>query len=75
MKIDKGVSVPPGIYSGRGRPEKYPFSDMEIGDSLFEEIYLEYRKIRTAATKHGIKYGKKFVGRAVDGGYRIWRTK
>lgn len=77
MKIEKGVDVPKS--SGRGRPSKYPFSEMEVGDSLmFDGEYrnVMYCQAYLAAMNYGCRnYDKKFAGRKVEGGVRIWRVK
>lgn len=56
------------------KSSKYPFHQMEVGDSF----WAEKRKgidPRSAAVAHGDKYGKKFATRAIDGGIRIWRVE
>lgn len=67
-QIDKGIPIP--VKS------KYPFNDMEVGDSAFfpnkvsHQLHAIYRKL---------KPDKQFVTRTdyVDGvkGIRIWRVK
>jgi len=71
MKIDKHVPIPNG--AGRGK-KIYPYAEMEIGDSVFFEGKNTGSKECTAAHVYGGKYGKKFSGRTVDGGLRIWRV-
>ena len=70
MIIDKNIPIPNG--APRGAPPKYPFRDMEVGDSvLFPEAQ---QKIVAAAHVHGKFTGKKFKTRSTeDGGVRIWR--
>lgn len=79
MKIEKGVPVPVFFHTN-GRPAKYNFEDMEIGDSVFDEGAVNAGKssggsrLYMAAWMYGRRHGKKFVGRKVDGGVRIWRS-
>lgn len=73
MKIEKDVPVPPRS-TGPGS-NKYPFAEMEVGDSvLFDEPRLKSPPY-LAAQYHARKTGKKFVGRVVEGGVRIWRVE
>lgn len=72
LKIDKDVPIPasdPG-----GRPEKYPWQKMEVGDSFL--IPLESMKHKSAinlAYQAGQRTGRKFSGRRIEGGTRVWR--
>lgn len=69
IKIESGIEVP---EYRRGRRAKYPFKEMEIGDSF------EYpnEKVRLAAASHAKRYGVKFtVRKALNGKYRCWRTE
>lgn len=69
FKIEKNVPVIGG--SGPGRNPKYPFRDMEVGDSFaFSDDV--YSKIAAASFAHGVKYGVKFSVSKVHG--RCWRV-
>ena len=74
MKIEKAIDMP---SRGRGRPNKYPFPEMNVGDSLFFEGETSTLKCRPyiAAQLWGRLNNAKFSGRTVDGGVRIWRVK
>lgn len=74
MKVDK--KVPVGKIKS-GRKAKYPFGTMEVGDSvLFDGEKLSSScKPYSAARSHGEYTGKRFIGRTVDGGVRIWRVE
>ena len=61
--IDKNIPTP-------GKASKYPFSDMEIGDSFLAPAGTE-RTVRAAAHKY---VGAKFVTRTVREGLRVWRS-
>lgn len=65
-EIEKDIPIPE--VSGKGR-SKYPFPEMEVGDSIFSDNV----SIRQAAYAYARRKGKKFVVRQVDGGYRVWR--
>jgi len=71
FEIEKNHVVPASV-DGLGRREKYPWSQMEVGDSFFVKDG-EVRKVAGAACHAGRRAGKKFVVRAVDGGVRAWR--
>ena len=74
-KIEKHIPVAPPWNAQRR--SKYPFKDMEVGDSFFvpedaatrAAIYLAAHK---AEKEHA---GKKFQATAVEGGMRVWRTQ
>ena len=52
---------------------KYPFAEMEVGDSFFAKKS-EVDKVRSAASHHSKRHGGgRFTTRAVRGGYRCWR--
>jgi hypothetical protein len=68
-KIEKGIPIPPRRC---GRKPRYPFGQMEIGDSVIVEIISGAR----AATTYGRRHGKKFQSeKQADGKYRVWRVK
>lgn len=71
--IEKGLPMPE--FSASGRPAKYPFSEMQVGDSfvLPEDQLI---RIRSAAANWGTRQGKKLSVRQLkDGSYRCWRLK
>lgn len=64
----------PGI-NRPGRPTKYPFPAMKIGDSFFVPAAdtRSIPRVRSAASIWAQKYNRKLITRAVDGGIRVWR--
>lgn len=70
FKIEKGVEAPAGT-----KRRKYPFQDMDIGDSFFIEDASprHNHQIYAAASYAGSRHGKTFTVRTVEGGYRVWR--
>lgn len=72
-KIEKGIPIVP--RGKRGRKTVYPFSDMEVGDSVFyAETGYGLTLAKSASYAHGRAYGKKFATHRGDGGMRIWRV-
>jgi len=65
--IEKGVPVPPPAT-------KYGFDLMEIGDSIFVPG-APIRLVSSSYCTFGKRHGKKFAGRTVDGGCRVWRIE
>lgn len=70
FKIIKNASPP----SLAGRPAKYPFGSMEVGDAFDAPKSLR-SKIATAASYWGAQKGAKFSIRTLDEQtFRVWRT-
>lgn len=76
FEIERGVPVP----EMRGRPTKYPLTEMGVGDSFFVPLPDGITKQRlvnrlSSAAGYWRKHhdGGRFCIRAVDGGVRIWR--
>ena len=71
FKIEKDVALPK-----HARTSKYPFADMEIGDS-FAAPNSTRQGLYTAAYNWAKAEGagKKFIVREEGKGARIWRTK
>ena len=69
MKIEKGIPITP--RKSAGRKSKYPWGEMEVGDSFFvpgaKTAPIRPQKLHEA--------GMKFTSRSVEGGFRIWRTE
>jgi hypothetical protein len=72
--IEKGVPISPQKRPGAGRKSKYPFRDMEVGDS-FMEPGVAPKAARCAACRSGRRLNKKFMTRTVEGGVRVWRVE
>jgi hypothetical protein len=67
MQIEKNIPMPPT------RIKKYPFSEMEVGDSFLTEK-CSVRASACAFTER-IDPEKKFATRKVECGFRVWRIK
>ena len=75
FEIEKEIPIPPL----RREDRKYPFADMDVGDSFFIRFSVEARKKNQSKIGAAIggysrrNSGKKFSARCVDGGIRVWR--
>lgn len=70
MKIETGVPI---AKKGAGRPSKYPFAQMKVGESFAcDEPVL---RLRQAASQASHRKGMKFTVRAEGTGARVWRTE
>ncbi len=80
VKIESGIPIP--LCQGKGNRSKYPWGDMNIGDSFFEPLNGRDPKsvmsILQNCKTHFVKSRKskfKFTIRTAEGGLRVWRTK
>lgn len=76
MKIEKGIAMPAPTWRGGPRNPKYPFRDMEVGDSFLVATKQDRERAKATLwyfTRSNIGKGRKFASRKVDDGYRIWR--
>jgi hypothetical protein len=69
LVIDRDIDIP----TSRTR---YPFSDMEPGDSIFFDMEKRAASARVAAMRYADRRSPawSFTLRRVDGGWRLWRT-
>jgi hypothetical protein len=76
MKIDKNIPIP---VSNSGRPSKWPFSKMEINESVLvdgQSCMTSKCPGYNAAQQIARNHGKKFIGRYEGGNkVRIWRIE
>lgn len=71
IKIEKNVPCPKNFT-------KYPFDEMDVGDSFFVEAQgktINAALISWKRRKKNIGSGKKFIRRTVNGGQRVWRIE
>lgn len=76
MKIEKGVPIP---EQGENRKMKYPWRQMEVGDSFFIECDV-YKANSVLSAARSWSYRNtdglsQFARREEDNGYRFWRIK
>lgn len=70
FEIEKFIPIPAGYCMAR----KYPFGEMEVGDSVLFSVD-EMKRARSYSHSFGLRHGRKFTTRKVDGGMMIWRIK
>lgn len=70
IKIDKGIPVPTSRW---GRARKYPFGDLEIGDSFFTDTKQE--TVGSSVAIYAKFNKKKLTTRSENGGTRVWRIE
>lgn len=72
-KISKGVPFP-GRTKAPGRPTKYPWREMAVGDSFPVHIH-DVGTVRVSAKRYGDRHGLEFAVAKIaeTGEYRCWR--
>lgn len=66
--IEKNVPLP-------SKNKKYPFINMEVGDSVLITDWSLFHGAANAAHMVGARNGRKFTSRKTQEGLRIWRIK
>jgi hypothetical protein len=65
MKIEKSIPI----------PSRYPFGQMEVGDSFVIPPEMNRSTVAVYAWRYAQQHGRKFTTRKMpDGTYRCWRT-
>lgn len=73
--LETGVPIPKRTAGRSGT--KYPFAQMEVGDSFLVDTGVKAATIRSAVgayLKRSAPEGVKFAVRGTDEGLRVWRT-
>jgi len=71
MKIDKNIPLPGGVDPR----ERYPFSDMALGDSFLVVDATWIKNLRSAAYMYSKRHpGTRFTCRRYGEGWRLWRV-
>jgi hypothetical protein len=65
IKIDKDVPL----------IGKYPFENMQVGDSFLLPETIKRTSVAVAAMRYGRNNNKKFTVRKTKDGFRCWRTE
>jgi hypothetical protein len=74
FQIDKDIPVPlTAIGGGQGRPPKYPFEKLSVGESFLAHNET-MKRVSNSASMYGRTHGIKFACRTVEGGVRVWRV-
>lgn len=71
IQIDKSVPLPSKRANGNNR---WPFREMEIGDSFALPADTKVANLRNAAENHGSRNGQKFRVLTGPDGVRCWRV-
>lgn len=71
-EVEKNVPIPE--RSG-GRIPKYPWNEMDIGDSFLVEDLTAYNALMSGAGQRKIRNGEVYTIRKVPEGVRVWRIK
>jgi hypothetical protein len=69
--IESNVPPPGGPV---GRPVKYPFLLLNVGQSFYVPLG-DRKTISVCASRVGTRMGRTFTVRQVEGGVRAWRVK
>ena len=74
MVIQIEKNIPVNRFLRRSRNHKYPFRELELGDSFFVALDEQgINVLRVLAWRFAKETGWKFVTKRVDGGVRVWR--
>lgn len=71
IEIEKGIEMPDRPL---GKPPKYPWREMEVGDSFFVPN-MNTADFGGGASTAGKRLGKKFSCRREGNGVRVWRVE
>lgn len=71
-EIEDGVEIPQNI--GRSSRRKYPFPDMEVGQSFFVPG-VKTQAVNGPMQRWKMVLGRRFTIRKMDGGVRVWRIE
>lgn len=72
FNIEKNIQLPNNTGKPGARP-KYPFAQMEVGDSFFAPG-MKANALSNASQWHASKTGKKFTCTKEADGARCWRV-
>jgi len=80
MKVESDIPIPetPHGETSRGkigRPPKYPFHQMGVGESVFIDGQGMKGSAYRCARHYAQSHDKKFCAKELDGGIRIWRVE
>lgn len=72
FKIEDGYAIP-AERQPRVRRAKYPWNELEVGQSFFVGG-ARLRSMSSTASHAGRRTGRKFIVRNAEGGVRVWRV-
>jgi hypothetical protein len=75
IEIEKGVAIPPPAPKHNGKKHRYPFAQMEVGDSFV--VPLEKHQSIAGAISMINYYGRygQFTKRYMPDHIRVWRIE
>lgn len=71
-QVDENIPMPPR-KRGSGRKSRYPFEQLEVGQS-FLVTDRKYASIGSTVARRNKQGEPKFAARTVNDGVRVWRT-
>ena len=71
ITIDKNIPIP--TNGTAGAPHKYPWRDMEVGDSFYVNGPTRRDSLSQCSSRAARIYGRKFSIRKENCGFRVWR--
>lgn len=77
IKVQKGLKIPK-INGKGGRPAKYPFEKLNVGDSFFSPGLNTRHTIYSALKNYNAKFATEkieILTRREGDGIRVWRTQ
>lgn len=72
IRVDKHIPLPNRI-GGSGRPARYPWKNMNVGDSFVFPKEVKRSTAQSLTYKTGKTNGRRFAIRTVAEGIRCWR--
>jgi len=75
MRIEKDVPITDqrGVGKSAGRPAKYPWAEMDVGDSFKADVAPDV--LRASASGWSKRNGGSFIVRKDGEGSRAWRAQ
>lgn len=71
LTIDKNIPIP--TERTHSTAKKYPFGDMEVGDSFLVPGKKKVSQMGSTIPNARARYGFEFTSKLEEGGLRIWR--
>jgi len=69
-------NIPVNRFLDRANRNRYPFAEMEPGDSFFVELDdAGINVLRVLASRFAKKHGLSFATKKMDSGVRVWRIE
>ena len=72
IQVDRGIPLP---RPRRDRRWKYPWLEMEVGDSFLVPDERNVLRMVRVGCSTSRRHGMRFEARQVEGGVRVWRVE